>query len=179
MEESLFASLRDLRDITEKSLRAVAGNVGAEGEFNRLRALELAMEELNVLWEGLREQSDRLSVDRQRYAELFEFAPDGYLVTDPYGTITEANRAAVELLRSASGILPGKALADFIPVEQRKAFRERLIALIADGGAQRQGWRGRLQPGSGAELVVELSVGGVPHPHSGLLRLCWLLRAVN
>jgi len=26
--------------------------------------------------------------------------------------------------------------------------------------------------------LFELSVGGVPHPHGGLLRLCWLMRPV-
>jgi PAS domain S-box-containing protein len=111
----------------------------------------------------------------QRYAELFEFAPDAYVVTDPYGSITEANRAAIELLRA--GILPGKPLAVFVPLDQRRVFREKLNVLTADGGA-RQTWRGRLKPASGAELVIEFSVGGVPHPHGGLLRLCWLMRPV-
>ena len=175
--ETLFASLRDLRDVTEKKLRAIVGDP-ADSEFNRLRALELAMEELNVLWEDLKQRSDSLAGERQRYVELFEHAPDAYLVTDPYGSITEANRAAVDLLSSGLGVLPGKPLTTFVPVEQRKTFREKLIALIADGGARRQSWRGRLLLRSGAELVVEFSVGGVPHPQSGLLRLCWLLRPV-
>src|SRR5438045_3432175 len=96
--DTLFDSLRDLRDVTEKKLRAVAGDP-AGGEFSRLRALELAMEELNVIWEDLKQRSDQLCGERQRYAELFDFAPDAYLVTDPYGAITEANRAAGALLR--------------------------------------------------------------------------------
>ena len=35
-----------------------------------------------------------VEVQRQRYQDLFEFAPDAYLVTDIEGTIWEANRAA-------------------------------------------------------------------------------------
>jgi PAS domain S-box-containing protein len=115
----------------------------------------------------------------QRYAELFEFAPEAYVVTDLHGSITEANRAAVELLRTSSGVLPGRTLIDFVPLERRKSFRERLVAVLADGGRQRQSWRGRLQPGEGRELVVEFSVGGVTNPDTGLARLCWLLRPVS
>jgi len=120
-------------------------------------------------------QEDSLA---RRYAELFEFAPGAYVVTDAHGSITEVNRAAVELLRAPSGVLPGRPLIDFVPLERRKSFREHLVALLADGGLQRQSWRGRLQPGEGGEMVVEFSVGGVPHPQSGIARLCWLLRPV-
>ena len=69
--------------------------------------------QLMVADEELRQQSDELvetrrSVEyqRQRYADLFDFAPDGYLVTDPLGMIQEVNRAAAELLLLASGHAP-------------------------------------------------------------------------
>ena len=96
---SLFASLRDIRDAVEQKLRALAGPPSAE-DLGRLRALELALEELNVLWEDLKAHSDRLTTEGKRYADLFEFAPDAYVATDPYGTILEANRAAVLTLLS-------------------------------------------------------------------------------
>src|SRR5687767_2891528 len=66
-----------------------------------LDELLTALEELQVTEEELRQQNEELAAareaverERQRYLELFEFAPDGYLVTDPDGTIREANRAA-------------------------------------------------------------------------------------
>ena len=76
-------------------------------------------------------------------------------------------------------MVTGRSLMDFVPLERRKTFRQHLVAVIADGGRQRQSWRGRLQPGEGRELVVEFSVGGVTHPHTGLARLCWLLRPAS
>src|SRR5262249_12636118 len=41
---------------------------------------------------------DALEAERQRYFDLFHQAPDGYLVTDLYGTIRDANTAAARLL---------------------------------------------------------------------------------
>ena len=52
-----------------------------------------------------------LEEERQRYQELFEFAPDGYLVTDALGVIREANRAASELLGIRAEFLRGKPLS--------------------------------------------------------------------
>src|SRR5687768_15084989 len=58
--------------------------------------LEVAYEELQVAEEELRQQEEQIAVinesmviERDRYLELFEMAPDGYLVTDPRGVIVE------------------------------------------------------------------------------------------
>jgi len=49
----------------------------------------------------MRTQPSKAAVEaeRQRYQDLFEFAPDGYLVTDAQGMI-QANRAAAKLLNA-------------------------------------------------------------------------------
>ena len=72
--------------------------------------------------EALREaQAHRL-----RYQELFDFAPDGYLVTDLHGTIQEANRAAAALLNIMPHRLPGVPLVVFIASEARQPFRAQM-----------------------------------------------------
>jgi PAS domain S-box-containing protein len=174
-DSSLFASLRDIRDVVEMKLRALAGEP-SEADFGRLRALELALDELNVMWEELKGQSDRLSVEGRRYADLFDFAPDAYMVTDCYGTITQANHAAVAMLAVPVAYLVGKPMASFISMSHRARYRQQLITLIAEGGAARQAWRGMVAPRAAAEIAVEFSVAGVRHPHSSMLYLCWLLR---
>ncbi len=70
-----------------------------------LDELQTSLEELQVAEEELRQQNEELAsaraeveVERHRYQDLFEFAPDGYLVTDLLGVIQEANRAAGLLL---------------------------------------------------------------------------------
>jgi PAS domain-containing protein len=73
--------------------------------------LSVASEELNVAQEELIQQHEELvqqnqelvavreavEAERQRYQELFELAPDGYLVTDVNGNIQQANRAAAKM----------------------------------------------------------------------------------
>lgn len=67
--------------------------------------LRLQNEELRANDAELRAQHAELMAalanaehERFRYRELFEFAPDAYLVTDSIGLILEANKAASELL---------------------------------------------------------------------------------
>ncbi len=70
-----------------------------------VQALQTAMEELSAAEEELREQNQALiearaviEKERRRYQDLFELAPDPYLVTDTHGVIQEGNRAAGLLL---------------------------------------------------------------------------------
>lgn len=77
----------------------------------------ITLEELQIANEELCKQNEELSLahqaveaERQRYLDLFEFAPDGYLVTDKDGAILEANRAAGTLLNVSQQFLVGKPL---------------------------------------------------------------------
>ena len=67
--------------------------------------LQITLEELQVADEELRQQNEELAmarqiaeVERQRYQELFDFAPDAYLVTDTALIVQAANHAAATLL---------------------------------------------------------------------------------
>ena len=95
-----------------------------------LEELNTAFEELQVAEEELRAQNEQLiaarrtvEVERQRYQNLFEFAPDGYLVTNAYGKIEEANSVAAKLLNIEQKLLVGKPLVNFVISEERQAFR--------------------------------------------------------
>ena len=104
--------------------------------------LNISLEELRVSEEELRQQNEmlgetRLAVEeeRQRYQDLFDFAPDGYLVTDADGKILEANRAAGLLLGVLPRHLANKPLAVYVAPESRPAFRAALIPIAAGGRA--------------------------------------------
>jgi len=92
-----------------------------------------AFEELHTAVEELLTASEQLDVtraavekERQRYQELFEFAPDGYLVTDTAGKIQEANRAAATLLCVRQKYLAGKLLIVFIAQQDRQFFSSQM-----------------------------------------------------
>ncbi len=73
-----------------------------------LKTLQAAEEELRRQNRALELAGQKAEAERHRYQDLFQFAPDGYLVTDLDGTIHEANRAAAPAPR-ARAVPPGQA----------------------------------------------------------------------
>src|SRR5579871_6498437 len=115
--EALYGRVGRLK--RRKEQKAAPPNEMVEEAFAELQTL---MEELQVAEENLRQQNEELlaaaqclDAERRRYEDLFEFAPDGYLVTDVRGVIQEANRAAVALLGRAEPDLIGQALTALMP----------------------------------------------------------------
>jgi len=99
--------------------------------------LRINLEELQVAEEELRKQNEELLAarsqveeERLRYEELFESAPDGYLVTDKAGSILKANRAAAALLGIGCRLLIGKRLTSFVDRADRETFSYHLNRLM-------------------------------------------------
>jgi PAS domain S-box-containing protein len=136
------------------------------------RDVQLALEELDVMWEELQAQAVLLSREHRRYAEFFEFAPDAHLITDAGGNIREANRAAAELL--GAGYLPGRPLAQFVLAQDRMAF----LSALVGAHAGRSAWQLTLRTPSGKALPCEIGVRSIPLERSGGSGLCWLIRPV-
>lgn len=148
--------------------------------------LRVALEELQVAEEELRHQNEELAVarqaveaERQRYQDLFEFAPDGYLVTDTKGLIQEANRAAAQLLNLSQKFLVGKPLVNFVPQLERRAFRSQLARLSQEGSTE--SWEVELQPRQEAHEASQLfnatlTVAVVRDWNNEPIALRWLLR---
>ncbi|MEH2441649.1 putative bifunctional diguanylate cyclase/phosphodiesterase [Nostoc sp.] len=84
--------------------------------------LQMAMEELLAASEELEVTRSEAEKERQRYQELFDFAPDGYLVTNAAGKILEANYAAATMLSVRQKSLVGKPLIVFIAQQDRQIF---------------------------------------------------------
>ncbi|MEO3705380.1 PAS domain-containing protein [Trichormus azollae] len=90
---------------------------------------QVAAEELYEQNEELIQTRNLLEKERQHYQELFEFAPDGYLVTNQQGIIQKANHTAAQLLNIAQNFLVGKPIINFIPREQYQHFYSELIQI--------------------------------------------------
>jgi PAS domain S-box-containing protein len=144
------------------------------------------LEELHVAQEELRQQNEELQVtrrqldaERQRYQELFAFAPDGYLVTDPGGVIQEANRAASELLGVRNDHLAGKPLFLFLPVEGQAEFFTRINRLRMGEEARQTPWKTQLHPREGDPFHAALTAARIENGQGELTGLRWLVRDVS
>lgn len=159
----------------------------AEQDAARLdvqQELSSALEELHEASEELHQQNEELiatrqavEAERQRYQDLFNFAPDGYLVTNPEGIIQEVNRAAAAALDADQDFLVGKPLLAFVAEEDRKTFHARLVQLRADMGTE-QGWEIGLQPRYGTPFRASMTVGKVCDMASQVIGIRWLLRDI-
>ncbi|MBA3496339.1 MAG: response regulator [Gemmatimonadales bacterium] len=147
-----------------------------------VEALLVAVEGLRVTEEELRQQNEKLTVthlsveeERQRYQQLFHYAPDAYLLTDLYGIVREANRSAARLLGVEPRFMPGKALVSFVAIEDRPRIRAELSRWLSEPTPK--SLEARLQPLGGAafDASVTLSVarGG---PRDTAIGFRWLIR---
>lgn len=149
-----------------------------------LEELGTSLEELRMSQEVLHQQNQELleahaalEVERQRYQELFEFAPDGYLITDLSGNIQKANHAASLLFKVPQKYLIGKPLTVFVPQAEHRAFWSELYRL--QQVERLQEWIIRLQPRSAPSFDAALTVTKVFNSEGNSVGLRWLLRDIS
>ena len=143
-----------------------------------LDKLRVSAEEIYQLNRQLTRTSQALETEHRRYVELFEFAPDGSLVSDAKGMIQEANRAAGVLLRKNRNQLPGKPLSLFIEEGQRATFCAQIYRLRR-GMDEHLPRTFRIQPRAGARLDVSLSVAATRTPEGRVTHLRWMMRDIT
>jgi PAS domain S-box-containing protein len=168
--EWLATTVGAVRELMIKRLEAASLDPEAK------REIEMSLEELDMMQEELQGQAAFLVREKQRYAEFFRFAPDGYVITDAGGTIREANEAALELLKAPGDAVLGRALSSYIAEEDRVAFLTRALGVTLGRSAQPLTWQVKLQPAEGAALATEFSVRAIALKQSGVGGFCWLIR---
>ena len=122
--------------------------------------LEETLEELQIAEEELRKQNEQLilareitEAERQRYQNLFHFAPNGYVLTNVLGVIQEANYAMESLLGVRQNRLIGKPLWIYIAKPYRSEYQSRLKKLD-----HLQEWEIYLQPREDAPFPSSMKV---------------------
>ena len=168
-------------DTVHQRVRELTGGAGpSEENVENLRA---ALEELRVADEELRQQNEELAAahlqveaERRRYQELFELAPDAYIVTSLSGIIREGNLSASRLFDIDSQFLPGKALAAYIDTEDRPRFRALLHEPSWDGARTTLF---KLRTRRGQRLYAELTYSVVENADGAPQGFRWLIRNVT
>jgi diguanylate cyclase (GGDEF)-like protein/PAS domain S-box-containing protein len=143
-----------------------------------LEELRTAHEELMLQNQALADYRQQLEIERQRYQDLFNLAPDGYLVSDARGMIQAGNVAIAALLHLPQELLVGKPMVLFLPVKHRRAF----YAVLAQISRSPQTlspktWETQLVPRQGAAVDVAITVSVSQERGEGRLR--WLVRDIT
>src|SRR5215471_6817341 len=152
-----------------------------------LQDLGTSVEELCVVAGELRHQNEELVAtrslleeERRHYQELFELAPDGYLVTDMLGVIREANSNAANLLQMRRDFLIDKPIIVWISSGEHVGFRRLLARLQREEFVSN--WETKIQPRNGPSFPVAMTIS-----HTGAVRpdgqspagLRWILRDIT
>ncbi len=166
-----------LQDVTERKRADEALWATAEQLRRALEEVTSLSDERQVHNEQLLMAQDRLELERRRYEDLFDTAPDGYLVTDLYGTIRQSNSAAAHLLGVEVDRLRQKPLLAFIDPPARRSFRRRLIAGAT--GVAPGHWDVTIRPRGRPAFDASLSAAVVPDPESQTSTLRWLMRDIS
>ena len=156
--------IKVLPDACLKLQHAIEDVVGAHEEFCRL-------------YQQLATAYEVMETERQHYQDLFEQAPDAYLVTDPGGVIQEANRAAAALLNTHLEELVGALIRDFLVKNEREPFVDYAVQLSrVEKMAE---WEGHVRPTGGKPFLGAMTAA-VMHDRRGRPSgLRWLLRDIT
>ena len=118
--------------------------------------MRTAHEELRVQNEELLGTQTLLEEERERYRDLFEMAPDGYVVTDERGAISHANMAASRMLGITTEYLVGKPLLRFLHADDVRVARHQMSLCQQTRVAAE--WTARMIPRATASFVVGITV---------------------
>ena len=146
-----------LRKQAEARLRASSADVSSMSEdqiHSLVYELQVHQVELELQNEELREAQMELASSRDRLADLYDFAPTGYLTLDSSGRIVEANLTAATLLGVRRGGLLAANFSDFVAPDSQDAAYLYLQEVFSS--VRRRVCELELQHGDSASMTVRL-----------------------
>ena len=118
-----------------------------------------------------------LQREKQKYYELFELAPDAYIVTDSRGIVREGNAAAGRLLGVPRELLTGKPLLAFLDESARRNYAQQLDRLC--GSECIDDWETSVRTRAGESVPVSVSIGQMNGPDRKLAGYRWIVRDIT
>jgi PAS domain S-box-containing protein len=112
-----------------KKADAIA-RISPEGVKNLIHELQVHEIELQMQNEELRRAQVDLETSRSKYADLYDFAPIGYMTLSARGRIKEINLTGAELLGVERGRLAGNVFIQHLAPESRAVFVRHFSTVI-------------------------------------------------
>ncbi|WP_179228620.1 sensor histidine kinase [Leptolyngbya ohadii] len=147
------------------------------------RVLELrkVLDELRDMEERLLQRNQQLSSAYQsaqdlcrQYQEVFDLAPDAYLITDCSGTIEAVNPTAVAVFRCHKDELLGRSLKSLVAPHHQETFQTKL-RLVNPMRRERE-WEVCLQRPTGEWFDAAVTIAANRNESGEVDRLYWLVR---
>jgi len=117
--------------------------------------LQVHQIELEMQNEELRITQEQLGKSLDKYTDLFEFAPVGYITSNQKGRIVEANLTSARQLGTERGRLINSSLASYVAESDRPALKAHLNQVFQS--PERQICELQLEQRNGPNLYVQLN----------------------
>jgi len=114
MKDKFNESLRAKAEARLQAMPELGDNPSVEEVKTLVHELRVYQVELEMQNQELREAQERLEASRDRYTDLFEFAPLGYFILDKNGLIVNANLTGCSMLGIERKRLLKKPFALFV-----------------------------------------------------------------
>ena len=131
--------IKKLRNRAEKSLRKRSADVGKSPDKDvqkLVQELRVHQIELEMQNEELRKAQVELAESRDKYFDLYDFAPVGYFTLDENGLIVETNLAGADMLGFERASLIKKGFSRFIAPSSQDAFYSHRKQALQTGSKQ-------------------------------------------
>lgn len=181
--KSRLQSSTQLRAAADSQLARKPGPVAAASQQELMHELQVHQIELEMQNEALRQTQVALEESRDRYSNLYEFSPVGYLTLGCSGLIMQANLTAAELLGVERGKLRQRRFSLFITPDNRDRFHNMFVNVIQQG--ERQLCDLALQRGDGSVIHAQVDClrvlpdGDTPLAHVALTDISELKHATD
>ena len=113
---------RSLEQLVEDLRTLYAGSLGNRDQLSLLHEIAVYQEELIVQNEALLQAQSELEHTRDRFVELYDFAPTSYITLDQDGVIRECNLTATNLFGTSKPALIGLPLVRFVVAPDRDHY---------------------------------------------------------
>lgn len=143
--------------------------------FEAMKPHSTREEDLPAEW--MPEVLRAVQTQRLLYQECFDFASEGFAITDGHGIIHEANYAAARLLNARREFLLGKPLGLFLSESSRRRFYAELVWLGASGRIEP--WDALLHGQGGEPREISLAAIVTANEVGQHLWVRWLLRDIS
>ena len=134
MSEPILACASRIVELLRQQVNDVQLSPPLEEVERLICEMELRQVELERQNEELRKTQGHLEAYKDRYVDLYDFAPLGYVTLDEDGFVQEINLAGANLLGAERDSLTGYAFGDYVAKEDEKAFLEHVGQCVRQRG---------------------------------------------
>lgn len=140
--------------IAREPIALVNPQPGEELLHKLLHELQVHQVELKMQNDELRQAQIAMEESRDRYVDLYDFAPIGYLTLSREGVISEINLTAADMLGIVRNQLVSRRFSQFVVKEDRDRWDRHFVNVLRH--SQRQRCEVSLLRGDGSSFIAQM-----------------------